>query len=184
MAAPVGNQFWKLRSKHGRDEIFSDADMLKRECYAYFNWCDAHPWYKVEQMKKPLVVEKNGKKDAQTVTKIPTARPYTLSGLCIYLGVSRHYWNELRKRKKDDIDFMEVVTHVEEIIWTQKFEGASVGAFNHNIIARDLGLAEKSELSGPNGGPIETKDTTEIDYDNLPTEVLDAILKARKKKDE
>lgn len=184
MAAPVGNQFWKFRSKHGRDEIFADANLLKQECYAFFKWCDAHPWYKVEQMKKPITIEKNGKKKTQTLTKVPTARPYTLSALCIYLGVSRHYWNELRKRKSFKDDFMEVITHVEEIIWTQKFEGAAVGAFNNNIIARDLGLAERSELSGPGGGPIKTHNTSEIDVSQLPTEALLAIMNARKKKDE
>lgn len=35
---------------------------------------------------------------------------------------------------------------VETTIYTQKFEGAAVGAFNSNIIARDLGLADKKEI--------------------------------------
>lgn len=43
---------------------------------------------------------------------------------------------------------MEVTTYVEEIIRTQKFEGAAVGAFNANIIARDLGLSDKKEIDG------------------------------------
>lgn len=37
---------------------------------------------------------------------------------------------------------------MEEIIRTQKFEGASADLLNPNIIARDLGLAEKQEHSG------------------------------------
>jgi hypothetical protein len=40
------------------------------------------------------------------------------------------------------------------------------------------------ELSGKGGGPIKTHNITEIDYDSLPTEVLDAILNARKKPNE
>lgn len=41
------------------------------------------------------------------------------------------------------------------------------------------------EMSGPGGGPIKTHNTADkIDYDSLPTEVLDAILNARKKADE
>lgn len=41
------------------------------------------------------------------------------------------------------------------------------------------------ELSGKGGGPIKTHVTKDdIDYDSLPTEVLDAILNARKKSDE
>jgi hypothetical protein len=41
------------------------------------------------------------------------------------------------------------------------------------------------ELSGQGGGPIKHQHKNdEIDYDSLPTEVLDAILNARKKSDE
>ena len=32
------------------------------------------------------------------------------------------------------------------VIRTQKFEGASAGLLNANIIARDLGLSDKTEL--------------------------------------
>ena len=28
MAAPVGNQFWKLRSKHGRDKLFTQVSQV------------------------------------------------------------------------------------------------------------------------------------------------------------
>lgn len=28
MGAPKGNQFWKLRSKHGRDKLFSSPEIL------------------------------------------------------------------------------------------------------------------------------------------------------------
>lgn len=41
------------------------------------------------------------------------------------------------------------------------------------------------ELSGQGGGPIKHQHKhDDIDYDSLPTEVLDAILNARKKSDE
>ncbi|MFC0183379.1 terminase small subunit [Pseudarcicella hirudinis] len=42
--------------------------------------------------------------------------------------------------------FLEVITRIEEIVYVQKFEGAAVGAFNANIIARDLGLADKQNI--------------------------------------
>ena len=40
----------------------------------------------------------------------------------------------------------------EETIETQQFEGACVGAFNANIIARKLGLADKQEVDHTNAG--------------------------------
>ncbi|MDC9826565.1 terminase small subunit, partial [Devosia sp. ZB163] len=43
---------------------------------------------------------------------------------------------------------------VDEIIRAQKFEGAAAGLLNPNIIARDLGLADKQELTGKGGSPL------------------------------
>lgn len=138
MAAPTGNQFWKLRSKHGRDKLFETPELLWEAASEYFNWCDAHPWYKVEASKSPYA------KKEDRLIKVPTVIPYTLSGLCVYMDASENYWKEFRKRDLSK-DFMAIVLRVEEIIRTQKFTGAAVGAFNASIIARDLGLADKQE---------------------------------------
>lgn len=42
-------------------------------------------------------------------------------------------------------DFEEVMQLIENIIVTDKFDGASVGIFNPVIISRDLGLTDKTE---------------------------------------
>jgi hypothetical protein len=47
----TGNQLWRLRTKHGRDKLFGDAALLLEEAYKYFDWCDRHPWEKVELVK-------------------------------------------------------------------------------------------------------------------------------------
>lgn len=41
-------------------------------------------------------------------------------------------------------DFSDVIRAISNIMYANKFEGAAVGAFNANIISRDLGLAEKT----------------------------------------
>lgn len=137
MAAPKGNQFWKLRSEHGRDYLFKDPEALWQACTEYFNWCDSHPWYKVEAVKSG--------DSAGLLIKVPTAIPYTLSGLSIYLHASVNYWHSFKKNESLSEDFLLIVSRVEEIIDTQQFTGATVGAFNANIIARKLGLSEKTE---------------------------------------
>jgi hypothetical protein len=130
-----GNQFWKNRSKHGRDKLFATPELLWIAATEYFQWCEENPWQKIETTVKPNGIE------AKT---IPTARPFTLTGLCLYLNASENYWKEFRLacKKNNDTDFLAITTRVEEIIYTQKYEGAAVGAFNANIIARDLGLKE------------------------------------------
>lgn len=145
MAAPKGNQFWKLRSKHGRDRLFTEPTLLQEAASEYFEWCEANPWVKNEAIKSG--------DEAGRIIAIPTARPFTLSGLCIYLGVNTQYFGDFKDGLKPtesetDKDFSLVITHVEEVIRTQKYEGAAVGAFNANIIARDLGLTDKKELGG------------------------------------
>lgn len=131
MGAPKGNQFWKLRSKHGRDKIFSSPQVFLEACYEYFEATDKRKWYKTEFHGK----------DANEC-HVPNETPYTITGLYIFLDISKETWYDYKKRK----DFVDVITHVENIIYTQKFEGATVGAFNANIIARDLGLKDNQEI--------------------------------------
>lgn len=157
MAAPKGNQFWKLRSRHGRDLLFVTPELLWEAACEYFNWVDAHPWFKIEQLKTPVIEtnKETGEKKITAVTKVPTARPYSLSGFCLYAHASENFWKEFRKNENLSEDFLAVIARVEEIISTQQFEGASVGAFNANIISRKLGLSDKQEMTGKDGGPIQ-----------------------------
>ena len=137
MPAPKGNSFWKARSKHGRDKIFNTPEILWQAASQYFNWCEKHPWYKNEVIKSG---ESAGK-----IIAVPTSRPFTISGLCIFLNVNQKYFNDFKETAT--VDFSEVITRIEEIIYTQKFEGATIGAFNANIISRDLGLTDKTDVT-------------------------------------
>lgn len=149
MAAPAGNKFWQNRSRHGRDKLFASAELLWSAAEEYFEWCDANPW-----IKKELI--KSGDKVGALVD-VPTARPYTLTGLCIYLGVNTKYFHQFKlglsaSTKDEDKDFSNILEQIEQVIYSQKFDGAAVGAFNANIIARDLGLKERSEVDHTSGG--------------------------------
>ena len=137
MAAPKGNQFWKLRNKHGRDRLFASPELLWEAACEYFEWCDKHPWTQVDYRGREL-----------TKVELPTARPYTITGLCLYLDCNVQYFTDFENRLTDsnqDKGFSVVITRIRETIYTQKFEGAAVGAYNANIIARDLGLTDKRE---------------------------------------
>ena len=58
-----------------------------------------------------------------------------------------HAWEVLKDLKDVSKDFSELVTRIEQLIYNQKLEGASVGAFNSSIIASDLGLKNRNEKS-------------------------------------
>jgi hypothetical protein len=143
MAATIGNQFWKLRSKHGRDKIFSTPDIMKEACYEYFKWCEDHPLIEIDF--------RNSKKGLEKI-ELPKMRALTLEGLSMFLHVNSKYFIQFENglsEKKDEIskDFSNIVTHIREVIRNQKFEGAAAGFLNPNIIARDLGLKERTDLT-------------------------------------
>lgn len=103
-------------------------------------------------------------KDPADLTGLPTARPFTLTGLCLYLDCDESYFRKFKTTCQDD--FFTIVTRIEHVIETQQFEGAAVGAYNANIIARKLGLADKTDHS------VKTVDSIEINY-ILPREDKD-----------
>lgn len=137
MPAPRGNQFWKLRSSHGRDKLFASPLLLWEAAAEYFNWSDAHPWYKVEAIKSGDFAGK--------LVKTPTARPYTIRAFLLYIGASESYWRDFKQANHED--FSSVIEQIDHAMYSQKFEGAAVGAFNANIISRDLGLIDKQDVT-------------------------------------
>jgi len=135
MAAPRGNQFWKARTTHGRDKLFDSQGVLWAACAEYFEWVEENPLITIELVKY--------QGEAKQV-EIPKMRAMTISGLCIFLDIHKSTWYDYCSKD----DFSDTTSRVEEIIRTQKFEGASAELFNPNIIARDLGLVDKKDHTG------------------------------------
>lgn len=139
MAAPMLNQFWKVRSKSGRDTIFADPKDMWNQACCYFDWCDNNPWKKQDFV--------SGGANAGEIVELETARPYTIQGLCNFWGVNTTYFRQFKAQITEGKhkDFSSIILQIEDIIYQQKFEGAAVGAFNANIISRDLGLIDKQQ---------------------------------------
>jgi len=155
MSAPKGNQFWKLRGKHGRNKIITDPKALEENAYEYFQWCVDNPIIEIDFKGRDL-----------TEVKIPHPRVFQKRELAIFCGVAK--WETIESLKSDNEDFLEIITRIEEIIKSQKFRYATVGMFNQVIIARDLCLKDNSEV----------KQT--IDSTNMNAEVsIDDLKKAR-----
>jgi hypothetical protein len=141
--APKENQFWKLRSKHGRDKLFNTPELLWQAACEYFQWCEDNPLY-----------EMRGFAFQGNVTKenFPKMRAMTISQLCFYLKCNEAYFRQFEagiKDKEDKLskDFSTVIHEIKTTIYNQKFQGASADLLNANIIARDLGLSEHSDIT-------------------------------------
>jgi DNA-packaging protein gp3 len=144
----TGNRWWEARSSHGPNPKFETASDLQDACLQYFEWNESNPLYKDQ------LVTFQG-----TATHEPVAqmRAMTIAALCMFIGVDVTTWRDWHKTRPD---LSPILIWAESVIYRQKFEGASADLLNSNIIARDLGLADKKELSGANGGAIETKDVS------------------------
>lgn len=151
MGAPKGNRFWELRSKHGRDKLFETPELLWEAACEYFEWCEENPLMEVEQakgMSKPVKDEDGELVWPPNLIELPKMRPFTLQGLCLYLDCGTSYFRNFKLEERAQAeDFKAVIGKIEETIYNQKFSGAAAGFLNANIIARDLGLADKSEMT-------------------------------------
>lgn len=114
----------------GRPLKFATSEEIKKEADKYFKWADDNPWIKFEPIR-------SGDRVGELID-IPTQRPYTIIAMCHYMDINKDTWYEYEKRS----EFTDITTRIHDKIRNQKYEGAVVGAFNANIIARDLGLTD------------------------------------------
>lgn len=153
MGAPKGNKFWKARSSHGRKKIFETPDIMMAAAIEYFEWVENNP------LEKPIIYQGEVSPKPEKLM-----RAMTVKGLCIFWGVHSDYLTEFASNldlsTKIGKDFSSVTKTIREIIDTQKFEGASAGLLNPNIIARDLGLSDKKDHTSSDGSmsPPKTLD--------------------------
>lgn len=160
MAAPKENKFWKLRSKHGRDKLFKTPTLMWDAACEYFDWCEKNPFLETEA--KVVSAGNNKGSDIETV-EIPKMRPFTMQGLCLYLNCNTAYFRDFKdglKGKTDKLakDFSSVIATIEDTVYNQKFSGAAAGFLNANIIARDLGLKDNTDIT-TGGEKLPEKDT-------------------------
>ena len=137
MSTPKGNQFWKLGPQPGAPKKYETVEEIAEIAQEYIDNCvskdgDAAFWQKTE------VHGKNAEKISLQLYK-----PMSIEGLSVYMGITSETWREYKKRK----EFSVICSRVEDIIFTYQFEGATVGAFSHALVARKLGIKEQQEIS-------------------------------------
>lgn len=132
-----GNKFYRLRSKDGRDRIFESADNLLQKINEYFEEVEERTIDKPEMLKSGDLA---GTQVTLRVDDFPTKEE-----LATFLGFAK--WESLKNYKEYGLDFLEVITWAETVMYNWKFKMTSIGVLNANIIARDLGLADKQDLT-------------------------------------
>lgn len=140
---PGDPDYWEWRGRtgmRGKPKAFKNPEHLWHVACQYFDRITKNPFYKEDFVR--------GGDEAGTIVKLKTIRPFTWAGLEDFCN-EKGYLNCLEdyQRNKDNryTEYASVIRAIDKTMRTQKFEGAAVGAFNANIISRDLGLIDKSE---------------------------------------
>lgn len=155
MGAPLGNEYWKIREIDGKEKKYNPEE-LNKGCNEYFEWCVDNPFKEQQLFHYQGIITK---------AEANKMRPFTIHGLCNFLDIVVNTFKNYEKDK----DYLTVTTHARQIIYNQKFEGAAAGFLNPNIIARDLGLSEKTE----NTSTTYTVEVSKEEIDNINQELED-----------
>ena len=132
--------YWAWRAKVGQPKKIPTPQILWEAACEYFQMRDESPWEKEDFIR--------GGESAGGKVYLNTAVPYTWCGLEDYLrekGLAAKLDDYRANKEGRYSEYADICTHIGQIIFDQKFTGAAVGAFNANIIARDLGLTEKTQ---------------------------------------
>ena len=121
--------------KVGRPRAYT-PEALEAKFEEYVEWVKANPVY-------------INKVSAGEIIPVPTQRPLTLVGFCQFAKISKDTF-----RRYED-EFCGLLTCVRVAIEADQLEGAMVGQYNPNIVARVLHLADRQDVT-TNGKEITT----------------------------
>ena len=146
MPAPKGNKYYLLQKRHGKFMKYT-VEEWRVKLLEYFEHMETQTWIKQEAIK-------SGDKVGQLVD-IPIRVPLSYESLCAFAEIHPDTLRNYKSGKKPWKAYFDITTYACLIIDTQQFEGATVGAYNPNIIARKLGLVDKQELKGDPNNPLK-----------------------------
>ena len=128
MPAPKGNQYWKLANNWSKPKRYKPEEILIK-AKEYSEWCEKNPLYELKVFGTGVKIQ------------VPKMRAMTIQGFCLFSNMATSTFREYEK----DEAYSSIMAHVKDLFFSQKFEGAAADLLNPNIIARELGLSEKTE---------------------------------------
>lgn len=133
MNFPQGNQLWKLRELKGNPVKYTPEELLKKAA-EYFDWLNENP-----------IISTKGAHYQGEPMELETTKPRapTTGGFCSFATMSLQTYLNYRSAEGYEAYF-DIVAQIDNAIISCKIEGAAADVFNSNIIAREVGLADKS----------------------------------------
>jgi len=132
--SPDGFKAYWERGGSGAPRKFETPEELWEAAVEYFTWATENP------LPSAKTVTSGG---VSHLANVPKLRAFTIRGMALHMGIQNATWVEWRTSRPD---LSEIMGLCEDIVYSQKFEGAASGLLSTNIIARDLGLVDKSAV--------------------------------------
>ena len=104
----------------------------------YFQYMKTQTWQKTDAIK-------SGDMAGETIY-IPIKTPLSRKGFCIFANISEQTLRNYASNDESYKEYFEVTTRALDIIDNNQIEGAIIGVYNPNIVARLNGLSDKKEL--------------------------------------
>jgi hypothetical protein len=162
MARPK-NQPIYANIKPGRPAKFPTPQTMWDRAVDYFTWAEDDG-----SLYEQKIVNNGGAAEHMNVKKM---RAFTLTGLCSFIGLDTETFRRYGTGENGSGEFKEVVTLIKQVIYEQKFVGAAADLLNPNIIARDLGLFDKTQNTNINFNSVPmTKDEIKTIENELESE--------------
>lgn len=145
-AESMQHRFWSQYRGHGftgrysegpgpAERKFPTAQHLRVACYQWLVWMEENPLYSEKAFAYQGDI---------TTHNEPRKRALTKASLFNWLKVTANTWDSrLASYPIDGEEYSEVIREIEQIMYADKFEGASAGLYNAAIIASDLGLTSR-----------------------------------------
>ena len=141
--------YWEWRKKVGKPKAIKTPQKLWDLACEYFQSVDENPGFKKDFIK--------GGESAGTIVDIETMRPYTWEGLEDFLFQKGIITNLDDYRQNTDGRYQEyagTIRAIGKVIFNRNFSGAAMNFLNSNLIARQLGLAEKTQIKVTEEQPL------------------------------
>lgn len=136
----------------GRPRKFDTVEQLETLIEGYFDYCDNY-------IATKIVFDKEGE---QSTVKYHFPKPYTVSGLCAYLGITRDTLSEYQKQD----EFSDTIKTAKTKIEAEKIEGAMQGKYNPAITIFDLknnhNMVDKTEVDNNVSGGLNNTNKHEV----------------------
>jgi hypothetical protein len=112
----------------------------------YAQWVENNPLSRPEQNRQPAKRRIRGEEvdDPDTIVNVLVPRPMSIWSFAIFIGVTRDC---LYKYSRDQgyEDYHETMNFIFDMIKNQQYEQAAIGNYKENIVARAIGLSDKTE---------------------------------------